>query len=104
MSIFTKKNAVFTYGIIDIIRGTLHTIFVKHASKNIAGIVKDDMSTKSKNNIHILMNGFGASNFQTGILKILISRSKKKKNSTIIYLFYNLYYLYLLFQMLIFKK
>ena len=79
MSIFTKKNAIFTYGLIDIIRGTLHTIFVKYASQDIAGIVKDNMSNKSKNNIYILMNGFGSSNFQTGILKILISRSKYKK-------------------------
>ena len=79
MSIFTKKNALFTYGLIDIFRGTLHTIFVKHASQNIAGIVKDYMTTKSKNNIYILMNGFGSSNFQTGIIKILISRSKYKK-------------------------
>ena len=75
----TKKNALLAYGMIDIFRGILHTIFVKHASQNIAGIVKKDMSIKTKNNIYILMNGFGSSNFQTGIIKILISRSKYKK-------------------------
>lgn len=79
MTIFTKKNALFTHGLIDVLRGTIHTIFVKHASQNIAGIVKEDMPTKTKNNIRILMNGFGKFNFQTGITKILISQKKDEK-------------------------
>lgn len=73
-----KKNALITFGSIDIIRGILHSIFVKYASTNIAGIVKDEMTTKTKNNIYILMSAFGSSNFQTGITKILISQTNFK--------------------------
>ena len=86
MSIVTKKNAIFMYGLIDIVRGILHTIFVKHASENIAGLVKKDMSVQRKNNIYTLMNGFGVSNFQTGIIKLLISRNEYKKKYNNIFL------------------
>ena len=80
MTILSKKNALVTYGIIDIIRGILHTIFVKYASQDIAGIVKKDMTLKKKNNIRILMAAFGSSNLQTGIIKILLSQNKLLEN------------------------
>lgn len=72
-----KKNALkyslLIFGSIDLFRGFMHTFLVKHASENIAEIVKSKYPTKEKNNIRVLMSGFGGSNYQTGILKILIA-------------------------------
>lgn len=69
----TLKYSLLIFGSIDIFRGFMHTFLVKHASENIAEIVKSKYPTKEKNNIRVLMSGFGGSNYQTGILKILIA-------------------------------
>tara|TARA_Y100000816_G_C26000688_1_gene522866 strand:+ start:319 stop:759 length:441 start_codon:yes stop_codon:yes gene_type:complete len=78
MQILTNKNALLTFGIIDLIRGFLHTVNVEYASEEIAGLVNENMDKETKNNIYMIMNAFGTSNLQTGVFKLLIALKKVK--------------------------
>lgn len=78
MQILTKKNALLTFGTIDLIRGILHTINVEYASEEIAGLVNENMDKGTKNNIYMIMTAFGTSNLQTGIFKLLIALKNVK--------------------------
>lgn len=78
MQILNNKNALLAFGTIDIIRGFLHTINVKYASEEIAGLVNENMDKGTKNNIYMIMTAFGTSNLQTGIFKLLIALKKVK--------------------------
>jgi hypothetical protein len=70
----TSKTPKFAWitliilGIIDLIRGILHTIFVEFAAIEIMGL---DLTHSGADQI-ILMTSFGASNLITGIIFILI--------------------------------
>ena len=75
----TIKYSLLIFGSIDLFRGFMHTFLVKYASEDISGIVKETYPIKEKNNIRTLMSGFGASNYQTGIIKILIASNNISK-------------------------
>ena len=56
-------------GSLDLIRGLMHTILIKFAATNIAGL---DLSTSQAGDLLVLMGSFGISNYISGIALILL--------------------------------
>jgi len=69
------KYVLLFLGVLDLVRGFMHTFNVNYASEHIAGAVPA-CSTEdpgADQNYKLLMNGFGGANFQTGFINILIA-------------------------------
>lgn len=58
-----------TLGILDLIRGFMHTILLEYAAVNIAGL---DLSSSIAVDLLQLMGVFGISNYITGVMLILL--------------------------------
>ena len=56
-------------GCLDLIRGFMHTILIKYAATNIAGL---DLSTSQAGDLLVLMGSFGISNYISGLALILM--------------------------------
>ena len=56
-------------GSLDLIRGFMHTILIRFAATNIAGL---DLSTPQAGDLLVLMGSFGISNFISGLALILM--------------------------------
>ena len=63
-------TVLFGLGMVDLIRGIMHTFLLRWAGVNIAGF--DPVTTPSDQ--FFLLGAFGISNFLTGFLYLLISR------------------------------
>ena len=64
------SNVLFFFGLVDLLRGTLHTFFVHWASQTFA---KLDLSAAGQDQL-MLLSAFGASNLLTGMIYLLVSR------------------------------
>ena len=58
-----------TLGILDLVRGFMHTLLLEYAAGNIAGL---DLSSSVAVDLLQLMGGFGISNYITGVMLILL--------------------------------
>ena len=58
-----------TLGVLDLIRGFMHTILLEFAAGNIAGL---DLSSSAAVDLLQLMGVFGISNYITGVMLILL--------------------------------
>jgi len=58
-----------TLGILDLVRGFMHTILLEYAAANIAGL---DLSSSVAIDLLQLMGSFGISNYITGVMLILL--------------------------------
>lgn len=67
------STVLFFFGLVDLVRGTLHTFFVHWAAQTFA---KLDLSTAGQDQL-MLLSAFGASNLLTGMIYILVSRKAK---------------------------
>ena len=56
-------------GSLDLIRGFMHTILIRFAATNIAGL---DLSTSQAGDLLVLMGSFGISNYISGLALILM--------------------------------
>jgi len=56
-------------GSLDLIRGFMHTILIRFAATNIAGL---DLSTSQASDLLVLMGSFGISNYISGLALILM--------------------------------
>ena len=63
-------TVLFALGILDLIRGIMHTFLLRWAGVNVAGF--DPLTTPSDQ--FFMLGAFGISNFLTGFLYLLISR------------------------------
>jgi hypothetical protein len=68
------STVLFFIGVLDVIRGFMHTFLLTWSAGNIA---KFDMATAPKDQIFML-GVFGISNFLTGFLYFLISRKARE--------------------------
>ena len=59
----------FALGGLDLIRGFMHTILIRFAATNIAGL---DLSTAQAGDLLVLMGSFGISNYISGLALILM--------------------------------
>jgi hypothetical protein len=67
------SNVLFFFGMLDLLRGVLHTFFVHWAAQTFA---KLDLSAAGQDQL-MLLSAFGASNLLTGMIYILVSRRAK---------------------------
>jgi len=67
-------TVLFGLGMVDLIRGIMHTFLLRWAGVNIAGF--DPVTTPSDQ--FFLLGAFGISNFLTGFLYLLISRKARE--------------------------
>ena len=58
-----------TLGVLDLIRGFMHTILLEYAATNIAGL---DLSSSVATDLLRLLGTFGISNYITGVMLILL--------------------------------
>ena len=56
-------------GSLDLLRGFMHTILIRYAATNIAGL---DLSTSQAGDLLVLMGSFGISNYISGLALILM--------------------------------
>jgi hypothetical protein len=68
------STVLFFIGVLDVIRGFMHTFLLTWSATNIA---KLDITTGSSDQV-FLLGVFGISNFLTGFLYFLISRKARK--------------------------
>jgi len=59
----------FSLGSLDLIRGFMHTILIRFAATNIAGL---DLSTSQAGDLLVLMGSFGISNYISGLALIFM--------------------------------
>jgi len=62
-------------GVVDLIRGFMHTFNIRYAAANIAQV---DLSAAMAGDFLMVMSAFGISNYVTGMLAILIAFRAKK--------------------------
>jgi hypothetical protein len=67
-------TVLFILGIVDLIRGLMHTFVLRWAGVHVAGF--DPVSTPSDQ--FFMLGAFGISNFLTGFLYLLISRKARE--------------------------
>ena len=67
-------TVLFVLGIVDLIRGVMHTFLLRWAGVHVAGF--DPVTTPSDQ--FFLLGAFGISNFLTGFLYLLISRKARE--------------------------
>lgn len=67
-------TVLFVLGIVDLIRGVMHTFLLRWAGVHIAGF--DPVTTPSDQ--FFMLGAFGISNFLTGFLYLLISRKARE--------------------------
>ncbi|MFY9336818.1 MAG: hypothetical protein WAP49_04580 [Mycobacterium sp.] len=67
-------TVLFALGILDLIRGIMHTFLLRWAGVNVAGF--DPLTTPSDQ--FFMLGAFGISNFLTGFLYLLISRRARE--------------------------
>ena len=67
-------TVLFALGILDLIRGIMHTFLLRWAGVNVAGF--DPLTTPSDQ--FFMLGAFGISNFLTGFLYLLISRKARE--------------------------
>ena len=58
-----------TLGSLDLLRGFMHTVLIRYAATNIAGL---DLSTSQAGDLLVLMGSFGISNYISGLALILM--------------------------------
>ena len=68
------SSVLFFVGMLDILRGVMHTFLLSWSAANIAGF---DMKTTPQDQV-FLLGVFGISNFLTGFVYLLISRKAKE--------------------------
>ncbi len=76
------STVLFILGLVDLLRGTLHTFFVDWAVRTFAHL---DLSVARGDQL-MLLGAFGISNLLTGFIYILISRKAKHLSKTILLL------------------
>lgn len=62
-------------GVVDLIRGFMHTFNIRYAAANIAQV---DLGAAMAGDFLVVMSAFGISNYVTGMLAILIAFKAKK--------------------------
>lgn len=67
-------TVLFVLGVLDLIRGIMHTFLLRWAGVHVAGF--DPVSTPSDQ--FFMLGAFGISNFLTGFLFLLISRKARE--------------------------
>lgn len=66
-------TVLFVLGIVDLIRGVMHTFLLRWSGVHVAGF--DPVTTPSDQ--FFMLGAFGISNFLTGVLYLLISRKAR---------------------------
>jgi len=74
------SNVLLILGLVDLVRGILHTFFVVWAAKTFA---KLDLSVARQDQL-TLLGAFGISNLLTGLIYILISRKAKSLSTYVL--------------------
>lgn len=67
-------TVLFCLGIVDVVRGVMHTFLLRWSGVNIAGF--DPVNTSSDQ--FLMLGAFGISNFLTGFVFVLISRRARE--------------------------
>ncbi len=67
-------TVLFVLGVLDLVRGIMHTFLLRWAGVNVAGF--DPVTTPSDQ--FFMLGAFGISNFLTGFLYLLISRRARE--------------------------
>lgn len=70
-------TVLFCLGIVDLVRGVMHTFLLRWSGVNIAGF--DPVTTSSDQ--FLMLGAFGISNFLTGLVFVLISRKARTSPS-----------------------
>ena len=76
------SNVLFVLGCIDLLRGVLHTFFIRWAVRTFAHL---DLSKSGQDQL-TLLGVFGISNILTGMIYILISRNAEALSETVLLL------------------
>lgn len=71
---------LFVLGVLDLIRGVMHTFLLRWAGVHVAGF--DPVSTPSDQ--FFMLGAFGISNFLTGFLYLLISRRARELSPSVL--------------------
>lgn len=74
------STVLFVFGLVDLLRGVLHTFFVKWAARKFA---KLDLSVARQDQL-TLLGAFGISNLLTGAIYILVSLKDKQLSEYIL--------------------
>lgn len=67
---FFVSAVVVLLGFNDLLRGVMHTIFLKYSATSIAGL---DLATNQSGDLLMLLNAFGISNYLTGIMLLMLA-------------------------------